>query len=196
MTTELRLTSENKPTDRFQLTMKPMVSPAKCACCGAVDRPVLDFDMTIQFYGAVLLCITCLAEAGRIIGMVPGIELEAAELGATQSLSSQLTQLGMRAITDEQFESVWNIASDLGTALSNINASICPDVGQAVESVPVTQVEGQERLFEFDGYDDAGQPSIISFPDGTTEQDDSSSVSEGPNLVPASNGDGADFFKL
>ena len=184
MTTELRLIPENKPTDRFQLTDKPMVSPAKCACCGAPDRAVVDFGMTLQFYGAVLLCVTCLAEAARIIGMVPGTVLAEAELSATQSLSDQLTSLGMRTITDEQFQFANIALSGLSDALLSISLG---DVGES---------KGQERLFDFVDGDSTGKSGIVEFPDSVTEQGNSDVISEGPDSVSASNGNGAYIFSL
>ena len=190
MTTELRQNPQAKPTDRFKLTDKPMVSPAKCACCGAVDRPVVDFDMTIQFYGAVLLCVSCLGNAAQLIDMVPAVELHAAEFGATQSLSNQLSALGMRTISDEQFESILSAADVLGLAIGDLKFPISPGIGQATKETLGEQCEGQERLFDFDSIIDSGQQGIIEFPDSLTEQNSDAPVSKGSNLVSASNSDG------
>ena len=188
MTTELHLIPEHNPTSRFKLTNLPLVTPGKCACCGAVDRPVVDFDMTVQFYGAVLLCITCLAEAARLIDMTDGANVRTAELSATLSLSTQLAQLGMRTITDEQFDCVLNAFDELN--------SIIDAIDPIPSEVEQKHCEGQERLFELDRDAAAGSGSVIEFPDSVLEQDSDLAISEGPNSVPASASDGDDFFKL
>ena len=185
MTTELRSIPEAKPTDRFKLTNLPLVTPGKCACCGAVNRPVVDFDMTVQFYGAILLCITCLAEAARTIDMIPAIELHAAELSATQSLSTQLTALGMRTITDEQFELIFGAFNHLSDSLFAIN----PEVDDKVE-------EGQERLFDIVGIDNSGEPAVVEFPDSLFEQVDNTPVRKRSNRVSASDSDGDKLFSI
>lgn len=53
---------------RFKLLERPVALPGKCACCGAVDRPVVDFGFDLDFYGVVYLCTTCLGEASEVAG--------------------------------------------------------------------------------------------------------------------------------
>lgn len=192
MTADLRIAPQRipQPTDRFKLTLTPLVSPGKCACCGAVNRPVVDFDMTIQFYGAVLLCITCLAEASRLIDMVPVVELHTAEQYANQSLSSQLAKLGMRTITDEQFESISMAFGGLSDALLSIEPS-------DVNLVANTATEDQLKLFDFVKDESTGITTVIDFSNNVIEQEHDIIVSEGPPIISASNGDGDDdFFRL
>lgn len=57
---------------RFQYSDRPNVLPGKCAVCGSVERPVIDFGMQLDFYGAVLLCTTCILEAASLIAKVEG----------------------------------------------------------------------------------------------------------------------------
>lgn len=60
---------------RFTVSEKPLVAPGKCACCGAVDRPVVDFKFDVEFYGTVLLCGDCIREAlGVHDTMFPPVE--------------------------------------------------------------------------------------------------------------------------
>ena len=191
MTADLRVAPRRiaQPTDRFKLTDIPMVNPAKCACCGAVNRPVVDFDMTIPMYGAVLLCTSCLATGAELIDMVPAVELRAAERHADQSLSCQLSKLGMKAITDEQFESVLVAIG----GLSDVLLSIVPSDADLVAD---TTTEGQLRLFNFDVKVADGESGVIEFPDSLDEQEHDVVVSKGPDSVSADSSDGDDFFKL
>ena len=51
---------------RFQYLERPAALPGKCACCGAVDKPVIDFGFDLDFYGVIYLCVDCLGEAAQI----------------------------------------------------------------------------------------------------------------------------------
>lgn len=55
--------SESVINGRFSVSAKPQVSPGKCACCGSVSKPVVDFGFDVEFYGSVLMCGDCIREA-------------------------------------------------------------------------------------------------------------------------------------
>ena len=186
---ELRLAPTVRPDSRFQLLPLPVVSPGKCACCGAPDRPVVDFGMTIQFYGAVLLCVTCMTEAAAVIDMVPAVELIAAERVATSSFSEQLTQLGMRTITDDQFESITMAFSGLSDALLHLESV---DLDLVAETMP----DPNQGVLEFDGFDSGGNPEIVGVFNRFDESEHDLAVGEGPDIVPADNGNGNDIFSV
>jgi hypothetical protein len=57
---------------RFQYLDRPNVLPGHCAVCGSVERPVIDFGMSLDGYGAVLLCVECLQTAVSLVAMVEG----------------------------------------------------------------------------------------------------------------------------
>ncbi len=59
--------SEAQINGRFKMLERPASLPGKCACCGAVNKPVLDFNFDLDFYGAVYLCVDCLGEAFTIM---------------------------------------------------------------------------------------------------------------------------------
>lgn len=59
--------SEAQINGRFRLLERPAVLPGKCACCGSVDQPVIDFGFDLDFYGVVYLCVGCLGEATSIV---------------------------------------------------------------------------------------------------------------------------------
>lgn len=61
--------SEAQINGRFRFLERPAVAPGKCACCGAVDKPVVDFGFDLDFYGVVYLCLDCLGEAVQVAGV-------------------------------------------------------------------------------------------------------------------------------
>lgn len=65
--TELTLSDIN---GRFQILPRPVALPGNCCVCGAVNKPVLDFGLSLDWYGAVYICVEDLQAAARIVGMV------------------------------------------------------------------------------------------------------------------------------
>lgn len=61
--------SEAQINGRFRFLERPAALPGKCACCGAVDKPVVDFGFDVDWYGVVYLCLDCLGEAVQIAGV-------------------------------------------------------------------------------------------------------------------------------
>ena len=59
--------SEAQINGRFRYLERPAALPGKCACCGSVDKPVIDFGFDLDFYGVVYLCVSCLGEATSIV---------------------------------------------------------------------------------------------------------------------------------
>lgn len=77
MTMELTLSDIN---GRFQLLQRPAALPGNCAICGAVDKPVVDFGLTVEFFGAVYICVEDMKAAARILNLIPKELLDQAEL--------------------------------------------------------------------------------------------------------------------
>lgn len=95
-------------SDRFHIIPENRLpSPAKCWCCGATKRPCVDWGSDVQYMGAVLLCITCLAEAATLLE--PAVDNEKAALKA-QVLHYE------RILGD--------LRDSVDTALSNANTAV------------------------------------------------------------------------
>lgn len=77
MTVELTLADIN---GRFQVLNRPMANPGKCCVCGAVNKPVVDFGLSLDWYGAVYICVEDMKAAARILNMVDRELLTQAEL--------------------------------------------------------------------------------------------------------------------
>lgn len=55
---------------RFKILERPASAPGKCAVCGSVERPVLDFGFDLDFYGVVYICVDCLREGASVAGIL------------------------------------------------------------------------------------------------------------------------------
>jgi hypothetical protein len=54
---------------RFQVVEPGSAAlPANCAVCGSIRRPLVDFGMTLDFYGAVYICTECMADGAKAMG--------------------------------------------------------------------------------------------------------------------------------
>jgi hypothetical protein len=108
------MNARNPAVDRIQILERPMALPAKCIVCGGVDRPVLDFQFDIEYYGAVYFCVECLTDVVSKIGYAPVAEVEARELEArnvigksrdiVRQLEVEIADLHSR--TDSMFSSI------------------------------------------------------------------------------------------
>lgn len=165
---------------RFKITERPFAAPGKCAVCGAVDRPVVDFGLNIEWYGRVYFCTECLTEVAQIIQMVPLEMLHAVDKGSRQSITSYLNNHNLKVITDEQYVSILGLVSSLSDVASSIRDS-------SSDEAPVDDAENAPT--------ESGTKSAdADQPNRTNEQDDRDSGSEGPSSVPADSSDGTDPF--
>lgn len=155
MTVEL---SESVINGRFKYSEKPLASPGKCAVCGAVDRPVIDFGMDLDYYGAVLFCVDCLRGAVGVADLY--------EDSATQTRTVPLQFLDVEAVNEYLARS--NIAA---RALNSILASY----------IAASEVDEQsaEELNDVHG-ESADSTEQVN------ESSDQLLISEGPVSVPAS----------
>ena len=94
---------------RFQLVPRPLVAPGKCAVCGTTERAVVDFGAYVDWFGAIYLCVSCLAEAAATIGMVSGDEYAEAKRLTSQSFSSYLLQNDLMVVDSEWYERAANL---------------------------------------------------------------------------------------
>ena len=100
------ITWDENTTSRFKILERPFRSPGKCSCCGAVDRPVVDFGFNLNRYGAVMLCVTCVSEAAERIGMVRPEDHEAEKLQTGQSVEDYLNEHNLKVVTNELYDSL------------------------------------------------------------------------------------------
>lgn len=176
-------------TSRFTLLPTPVVAPGKCVVCGAVDRPVVDFNATVEFYGAILLCNICLCEAASGVGMVAESLLIEAQEELAQSFESELEKRNMVAVSHD-------FVHVLSGVLTSISDSILPANDRSVDVAPTQAAPAELTLFDDSGeyaIDDSENESSAV---GSIAEDDNVVVSEGPVSVPASNEHGSGVFDL
>jgi hypothetical protein len=90
--------------------------PGKCASCGDTDRDCVDFGITIDYYGAVLICTLCLrsaaAEWPNVISLI--------DTGMYQELSQEYDKLyAENQAIPNMIEEVRNELFDIINSLSN-----------------------------------------------------------------------------
>lgn len=187
-------------TSRFQVYPVPMVIPGKCAVCGNPNNPVVDFGMTLQFYGAVYLCFTCVEEAGAAIGLVPVSKLREAQESLAQSVDETLAANGKVAITNEQRDSLLVAVRGLSDLVLSLNDSDPAVVLSASGENESGISESISRDDVFDNPND-GRNNRETFEElardlGVVEQIDDTVVSERSSDVPGNNSNGSSPFNL
>ena len=123
---------------RFQIQQRPVTAPGNCSVCGSVERPVLDFGTTIDYYGAVLLCTHCIESAHALMVTVGVIEA-GASAGAVPLLSDQ-NLLNAGSINEYVLR-----ATDSIDRLRSILAYVTVPVPDA-EELPVVDAEQSGEL--------------------------------------------------
>lgn len=131
------MNAHNPLAEKFQITDKPMALPAKCVVCGAVDRPVLDFGMSLDWYGAILFCIECMASAARAINYAPVAEIEERERSA-------------QAVYDRQDEVV-TMLNNAAVQINDLTAGLSRAIDDILRSGPVAPVEMPKNIVSNDG---------------------------------------------
>lgn len=182
---------------RFQLIPRPLVAPGKCAVCGTTERAVVDFGAYVDWFGAIYLCVSCLAEAAATIGMVSGDEYAEAQRVTSQSFSSYLVQHDLMVVDSEWYERAANLFGSL--PISDAYARICGgddfalEIGDQVPSQPElpfsdsNRTNGNPESDESSGpvgnNDSTGQDSSptsdsrsISFSAGTSDESESNGL--------------------
>lgn len=91
---------------RMQIVPLPQMLPGKCICCGCVDRPCVDFGMSIDRYGVIYFCEDCIGEAARQFGYSSPTDSMTAAVGAEQSVNKYLNDNDLVVIDRGVYESI------------------------------------------------------------------------------------------
>lgn len=106
--------TESQLNGRFKLLPGPATLPGKCSVCGSAKRPVVDFDLYVEFYGAVVICVECFISAAEILDLVPGDKLRLAQL-VQQNHEHEIKEAG-------------RIANEYGAKLSDLLAEFAANL--------------------------------------------------------------------
>lgn len=164
-------------SSRFQVLERPTVYPGQCACCGSVNRPVVDFGVEIDFeregYGALLLCEYCVRQAASKFPEEPVAESE--DMVLERALADQ-----KRALYD-------GLLGYLNTF--DPRGAVIPIYGSA-DSVS----EQTESDYVQDIIPELREES--ESPDGDNLEASSDDSGEGPPRVSSNSSDGADTLNF
>lgn len=102
---------------KFHWLERPAALPAKCISCGSVNKPVIDFGMSLNRYGAVYFCEDCIGEAARVMGFIKPEEAIAQKLKSEQSTNDYLSSNDLVAVPR-------GIYADLNDAIDNLSSAV------------------------------------------------------------------------
>lgn len=120
---------------KFRWLERPAALPAKCISCGAVDRPVIDFGMSFDRYGAVYFCEDCIGEAARVMGFVKPQEAITQKLRSEQSTNDYLSNNDLVAVPRGIYDDLNDAIDNLSSAVAGIVLHL-PVEDDADESAP------------------------------------------------------------
>lgn len=103
---------------RFQFLERPVAAPSKCVVCGGYDRPVVDFGVSIQWYGAIVICTDCVGEAGRVVGLVSVGDVSDEKQYAERFISNYLNDNNLVAIPRDFFDTAVDSIRGLSDAIA------------------------------------------------------------------------------
>lgn len=158
--------AEENPQSRFRIHDTAILKPGVCALCassGGDGRQFVDFGKTVEFFGCVYFCTYCIAEAGRLLGLMPVAEREAYQ----QELEEKVINANSMA---EAFQEQLNAARLL---LRNCHCD-------------------NTDLLRSDSADDAVDVEVIEDSDGHNVDDGESGSFEGSDDIPEPSADESD----
>ncbi len=106
--------------ERFQLLDKPIAAPGKCAVCGSVSKPVIDFNFNLDWYGAVYFCVECMQSAAKAIGLVSIEEYTVLAQENADVIIKFCEENSFVIVTREQYEQYKSFIGFLATSVSAI----------------------------------------------------------------------------
>lgn len=106
--------------ERFQLLDKPIAAPGKCAVCGSVSKPVIDFNFNLDWYGAVYFCVECMQSAARTLNLVPAAEYASLAQENADVIIKFCEENSFVIVTREQYEQYKSFIGFLATSVSAI----------------------------------------------------------------------------
>lgn len=169
---------ESVVNGRFKVTERPTVFPGKCAVCGTVERAVVDFGMTLDYYGAVLLCVECVTSAYTTVQLVVGDEGS-----STPAVPHFLDEVAINEYVRSASDSINRLS-----ILLDLNGVPSSKGDEEIVSEPELPIEFVEPTADdSSGVSEQSEPAI--------EQEPLFTIGERPTSVSAdsSNGDLSDF---
>lgn len=125
-------------SDRFYLIDKSRLPfPAKCACCGEIDRDCVDFGRTVDWEGATLLCTICVAEAFSVLDPVVDVE----------KVNLTLEVATARRVLGDLRGKLLGVIDDSAFGLYTPTSSNVPDVAGGSKTAPTGKSKSVDEAF-------------------------------------------------
>jgi hypothetical protein len=166
--------TEAQINGRFQIVDRPLALPGKCAVCGAVDRPVVDFGFDLDDYGVVYICVDDFKAGARLLGLV------------------DVSQLVQPSLPDE----VRDLVHGYIDGINDLSGRLALGLSAIEWSSPSSIDEKSDDVQNFDGRESSDNIVDGSVEDRTSEQDSESIVVERPTSVSDSSSDGLTLFEF
>jgi len=84
-------------SSRFAVLDRPMLPPGVCAVCGSPSNPVIDFNLSVEWFGVVYFCLVCLNAAAEKAGLYEArqiqVKLNRDLVGNLAVLAANLTEI-------------------------------------------------------------------------------------------------------
>lgn len=109
---------ESMINGRFKYLERPAALPGKCAVCGRVDVPVLDFGLDVDYFGAVYICVDDMRAALQVA--------DTYETSAPAPVVPPISYLDVEAINEYVTRSNASVGA-LNSILATISASSVVD---------------------------------------------------------------------
>lgn len=151
---------ESVVNGRFKYLDKPVTLPGKCAVCGAVNKPVIDFGLDLDYYGTVVICVECMHNAMQVVGLY--------ENPPTAPVVPPLDYLDVEAVNE--------YLTRANASITSLNAILAVVRGTLVDA---ETAEEHSRFYD--------EPDTLPF--GEFESVDSTSLVEGPISVSTDSSD-------
>ena len=105
---------------QFQIFERAIHVPHECAVCktqGAVENPVIDLEVQIDFYGMVYLCSSCVANIANHFGHIPPkhaeeLQEEVVSLRAKVARIPEITERLVNNVRDLSIAATADLLSD------------------------------------------------------------------------------------
>lgn len=103
------------PSDKITITQYPPLPSLCCICNFSADgkRRFLDFQMSVDIYGAVAICEECIAPVAKLFGYVKADKLELSEITLEAALQNVEGFRRENEHLNITLDSIFNLRPDL-----------------------------------------------------------------------------------
>jgi len=160
---------------RMRLLDKPLLTPGKCAVCGAVDKKVVDTGSDLDWYGRIYFCLDCGIQIGTVFGMRDALDYTQMRL----DLMAYKNRVGSIIAALAGVTDAVNVAFDSGIA--NVRSILAADAGSNEDSSKTESLS--------DGDASSVEPSITESDEDSKSKFESSFFKGSSSLSDATSGD-------